>query len=58
MGVPTDTAADVGIATDHVLALLSFQQPTFQKVSRNQLGVDLRMPCLYLRQYNTSFAPS
>ena len=36
----------------------SFQQPTFQKFTWNQLGIYLQMPCLYLRQYNTSYVSS
>ena len=28
----------------HVLALLSFQQPTSQKITWNQPGIDLQMP--------------
>ena len=43
---------------DHVLALLTCQQPTFQKLTRNQLGIYFQMPCLYLRQYNASFVSS
>ena len=36
---------DYDCAISHKMVLLSFQQPTFQKSTWNQLGIYLQMPC-------------
>ena len=41
--------------TIHVLALLSFQQPTFQQFTWNQMGIDLQMPWLYWKNMIDGF---